>query len=283
MTLESVKLTVSELSNEIKIRDYLKRYVGLSTSLIAKVKFDNVILNGEPVHMRAIVKNGDTITINLPEEDSENIEPINIPIEILYEDEYIIAVNKPMNMPVHPCRGNSLPTLANAIRYYIGSPFVFRAVNRLDRDTSGIVIIAKNQLSAAKLCTTMKNKHFDKKYIAIVEGKIKSDSGVINAPIVREHEGSIKRIVRPDGKESITEYRLLGLTDDGNSIVELKPLTGRTHQIRVHMSYIGHPLVNDFLYGNRVEGKSYYLQCNSITFPHPRNNEPITISIKQTI
>ena len=275
---------IDDLTGECKIRDYLKNHLGFSTSLIAKVKYDNVLLNGVAVHMRAIVKNNDEITVIFPEEESENINPIDMPLNIIYEDEYLLAINKPKNMPVHPCRGNHLPTLAEGVRAYLGKPFVFRAVNRLDRDTSGIVLIAKSQLAAAKMCVAMQKKHFDKTYIALVVGIPEKERGTINAPIEREAEGNIKRVVTPDGKESITEYQVIGQTEDKNSIVKVKAITGRTHQIRVHFAHIGHPLVNDFLYGERSdEGKTYTLHCTEITFPHPKDNQPITISCELKI
>ena len=268
---------VNSVIGEMKIRDYLKGRLGLSTSLIGKVKYDNVKLNGEYVHMRAMVKNGDVIEITLPDEESENIEPIYIAIDIIYEDEYVIAVNKPKNMPVHPSRGNHLPTVANAIRAYVGHPFVFRAINRLDRDTSGIVLIAKDRLSGAKLYQSMKERKFGKTYLAIIEGVPEVAHGVINAPIVREYEGSIKRVVRNDGKECITEYELVESYDNGTSLVKVTPHTGRTHQIRVHMAHIGHPLVDDFLYGTRGE-ETYSLHCSSLSFPHPFTGETIVIN-----
>ena len=268
---------VNSVIGEMKIRDYLKGRLGLSTSLIGKVKYDNVKLNGEYVHMRAMVKNGDVIEITLPDEESENIEPIDIAIDIIYEDEYVIAVNKPKNMPVHPSRGNHLPTVANAIRAYVGHPFVFRAINRLDRDTSGIVLIAKDRLSGAKLYQSMKERKFGKTYLAIIEGVPEVAHGIINAPIVREYEGSIKRVVRNDGKECITEYELVESYDNGTSLVKVTPHTGRTHQIRVHMAHVGHPLVDDFLYGTRGE-ETYSLHCSSLSFPHPFTGETIVIN-----
>ena len=273
--MERYRDIVSNVLCEMKIRDYLKRRLGLSTALIAKVKYDNVMLNGEIVYMRATVKNGDVIEIALPDEDSENIEPMDIPLDIVYEDEHVIAVNKPRNMPVHPSRGNHLPTVANAIRAYVGHPFVFRAINRLDRDTSGIVLIAKDRLSGAKLYQSMKDRKFGKTYIALVEGTPTPPSGLINAPIAREAEGEMKRVVREDGKEALTEYEVLS-TDGRHSKVKVTLHTGRTHQIRVHMAHIGHPLVNDFLYGTRSDD-TYYLHCNSLSFPHPMTGEMITV------
>ncbi len=278
--METYTVSVSGVAGEMKIRDYLKKRLGLSTSLIGKVKYDNVILNGVAVHMRATVKNGDEITIILPDEDSENIEPIDIPLDILYEDEYIIAVNKPISMPVHPSRGNSLPTLASCVRAYIGKPFVFRAINRLDRDTSGIVLIAKDRLSGAKLYRAMKDKHFKKIYTATVCGVPDKMHGFIDAPIARETEGSIRRVVHPDGKQSMTEYEVISV-QDGNAILRITAHTGRTHQIRVHMAYIGHPLVNDFLYGENSTDGTYRLHCESLSFPHPKNDEIMTIHAKQ--
>lgn len=269
--------TVCGVTGEMKIRDYLKRRIGLSTALIAQVKFDNVKLNGEIVYMRAMVKNGDVIEISLPDEDSENIEPMDIPLEIVYEDDYVIAVNKPRNMPVHPSRGNHLPTVANAIRSYVGHPFVFRAINRLDRDTSGIVLIAKDRLSGAKLYQAMKEREFGKTYLAIVEGVPSPTHGIINQPIAREVEGEMKRVVREDGKEAITEYEVIEVLANNMSKVKVTLHTGRTHQIRVHMAYIGHALVNDFLYGKRGDD-TYHLHCNSLSFPHPLTGETITLT-----
>lgn len=273
--MEKYVETVRGVESVMKIRDYLKRRLGLSTALIAQVKYDNVVLNGEVVYMRATVKNGDIIEITLPSEDSENIEPMDIPLDIVYEDEHVIAVNKPRNMPVHPSRGNHLPTVANAVRAYVGHPFVFRAINRLDRDTSGIVLIAKDRLSGAKLYQAMKDRKFGKTYLALVDGTPKESHGVINAPIAREVEGGMKRVVRDDGKEAITEYEVI--ESEGNtSKIKVTLHTGRTHQIRVHMAHIGHPLVNDFLYGTRGED-TYYLHCNSLSFPHPFKDEVITV------
>ena len=275
--MERYKDIVDGVIGEMKIRDYLKSRLGFSTSLIGKVKYDGVILNGNAVHMRAMVKNGDVIDVILPEEESDNIEPMDIPLDVVYEDEYILAVNKPINMPVHPARGNHLPTLANAVRAYIGHPFVFRAVNRLDRDTSGIVLIAKDRIAGAKLYAAMKEKKFDKVYIAKSVGVPEPHHGFVNAPIAREAEGSILRVVREDGKESLTEYNVISIDENGNATLKVIPHTGRTHQIRVHMAHIGHPLIGDFLYGERIDNRTYSLHCSSLTFRHPITNETITV------
>ncbi len=274
---DGISVKVYDVTGEMKIRDYLTRRLGFSTSLIAKVKYGGVRVNGEVVFMRHSVKEGDTVSVDFPTEESENIEPMDIPLEILYEDEHILAVNKPINMPVHPAKGNHLPTLANAVRHHIGHPFVFRAVNRLDRDTSGIVLIAKDQLSSAILSRSLRLALFEKKYRASVVGIPSPSEGEISAPIVREAEGSIRRTVREDGKQSLTKYKVISVDKGGNAYCEITPVTGRTHQIRVHMAYIGHPLVGDFLYGERIEGKTYKLHCCELKFPHPTHGEQTII------
>ncbi len=260
--------TVGALAAPMRISEYLKNELHLSVTLIKRVKYGGVFLNGENVHMRASVKEGDRIEIAFPEEKSEGIPPIDLPLEVLYEDEQLLAVCKPKNMPTHPSKGNSLPTLANAVMHYMGKDFVFRAVTRLDRDTSGIVLIAKTQYAAAKLSEDMKAGKFQKFYTAVVKGTPEPSEGRIDAPIRREAEGSMKRIVASDGKHALTEYQTLEKTADGNSVLSIRLYTGRTHQIRVHMAHIGHPLLGDFLYGEKNE-EGYLLHCTKMELPHP--------------
>lgn len=262
---EILHFTAQGFEGEIKIKDYLINYLGFSTSLITKVKSEGVFIGGERVHMRAELCVGDEITVHLPSERSEGIKPLNIPLEVLYEDDFMLAVNKPRGMPTHPSRGNSLPTLAEAVMNYYDGNFVFRAVSRLDKDTSGIVLIAKNAYSAAILGRAMKNGEIEKEYTAVVCGSTPSH-GMIEAPIERISQDSIKRGVTECGKYAKTEYELLCHTDVGNSIVRVKPFTGRTHQIRVHLSYIGHPLLGDSLYTDTDSEDSYKLHCNRLSF-----------------
>lgn len=270
---------VSGLDEPKRISEFLMKNLGFSRTLVTKVKYDNVYLNGTAVHMRASVKNGDVIEINFPSEASENIEPMDIPLDVLFEDEHVLVVSKPTNMPTHPSRGNSLPTLANAVMGYYGGNFVFRSITRLDRDTSGIVLIAKTPFSAAKLSDDMKRGLFKKIYTAYVSGIPNPQAGIIDAPIRREKEGDMKRIVAPDGKRAITEYRLIRTLPEGNSLLEIELFTGRTHQIRVHLAHIGHPLFGDFLYGKR-EDVGYKLHCSKLQFPHPITRNLTTIISK---
>ena len=256
------------------IKDYLRR-IGLSVTLVKKAKYGGIHLNGIPVTVRAEVNAGDKIEIYTEQQKSEGIPPMDIPLNILYEDEDILAVDKPTDMPTHPSKGNNLPTLANAVMGYYNGDFVFRSVNRLDRDTSGIVIIAKNQMSAGALSASMKQGLWEKKYHALVSGQPSPCEGVIDAPIERIEEGNIKRTVRPDGKRAVTKYRVIE-SYEKDSLCEVTLLTGRTHQIRVHMAYIGHPLVSDYLYGVKGE-KDYYLRCKEVRFPHPRSKKTVII------
>ena len=256
------------------MKEYLYKS-GLSVTLVKKAKLGSILLNSLPVTVRATVNQGDLVEIYVQDSASEAIEPINIPLKVLYEDEWLIAVDKPTNMPTHPSKGNNLPTLANAIMAYYGGNFVFRSVNRLDRDTSGIVIIAKTQMAASLLASSMKKGLWQKKYHALAEGIVCPAEQIIDAPIEREAEGSMKRIVRPDGKSARTKYSLIEVLN-GDSLCEVTLFTGRTHQIRVHFAHIGHPLVSDYLYGTPSD-KEYFLRCKEISFPHPKTNKIITI------
>ena len=276
--MKEITDVIEESGENLTVKEYLSRR-GFSATLVKRVKYGGIKVNGETVTVRYRLARGDRVAITLPEGRGENIPPIDIPLTVLYEDEYLVAVCKPRNMPTHPSRGNSLPTLANAVMARYGKGFVFRAVNRLDRGTSGVVLIARDAYTAAKMSSDMKAGKYQKIYHAVVEGVPSEPHGIIDAPIERESEGSIKRVVRADGKRAITEYELIEARDD-TSLLKIALHTGRTHQIRVHMSYIGHPLYGDFLYGKR-DDEGYLLHCSEIIFPHPISNT--TVSVKSPI
>ncbi len=277
---EIICASVADEYDGVLIKDYLTKVLKLSSSLVKTVKYGGVFVSDEAVTMRRILKAGERIVIKLPEEESEGIEPIEGDLSVLYEDEWLLAVDKPSNMPTHPSRGNSLTTLANLVMAHLPSPFVFRAVNRLDRDTAGIVLIAKNQYAAARLADGMKAGEFDKRYVALLSRAPEPQRGRIDAPIEREREGEIRRVVREGGKRAVTEYAVRSVLPDGRAICDIHLLTGRTHQIRVHLSYIGAPLYADFLYGERVESESYQLICHSLSLNHPISGERLTIKSK---
>ena len=274
--MEMQRYKVSAEHSGLSIKEYLL-CLGFSVTLIKAVKYGGISLNGETVTVRAEVSEGDTVEVSFPHEGSENIPPMDIPLNIVYEDEELVVIDKPTNMPTHPSKGNHLPTLANAVMAKYGEGFVFRAITRLDRDTSGLVLIAKDRISAYALTEEMKAGRILKKYIAKLTGIPEEREGVIDAPIRRVAEGDIRRGVFPDGKRAITEYRVVD-TEGENAICEITLHTGRTHQIRVHFAHIGHPLLGDFLYGERLP-EGYFLRCNELKFTHPRTNKIVHIKV----
>lgn len=238
------------------VKDWL-RANDFSTNLIKRLKSldDGIMLNGERVTVRRLLYEGDTLFLKLSDE-SENplLVPTEMPLSVLYEDDDMIALDKPAGIPTHPSHGHFDDTLANGLAYLFkkrGEPFVFRAVNRLDRGTSGIVLIAKNAKSAADLSEKMKSGRIKKTYVAIVNGLL-TGSGIIERPIRRATESVITREVcspdAPGAKSAVTGYQVV-MSGDGWSFVRLDPITGRTHQLRVHLSSIGHPIAGDWLYG----------------------------------
>lgn len=278
--MKRITLKITEELSGKDVKYILFKKLNMSAKLVKKLKSydDGLLLNSERVTVRAIVKTGDVFEVNIPEEKSENIVPDDIPIDIIYEDEDILAVNKPHNMPTHPSIHHFHNTLANAVvNYYKGNDFVFRTVNRLDRDTTGIVLIAKNQYSAELMCRQIRNREIKKTYLAICCGVPNSASGTIEAPIRRMNDSIITRMVAEDGQYAKTDYTVLK-SEKGCSLVELTPHTGRTHQIRVHMAYMGNPLYGDFIYGTEVSGERTRLHCSSLEFVHPTSDRRITLT-----
>ena len=251
------------------IKEFLRAF-GVSGSLLKKLKNteNGICKNGAPARTIDTVFCGDRLQINI-EDSGKAPESADIKINLLYEDEDLIAAEKPAFMPVHESRNHRGDTLSNAVADICGG--AFRAIYRLDRDTSGIVLIAKNEFAAAKLAGRVR-----KDYYAVVCGKIEG-SGVIDAPIKRERESIIKRCVAPDGESAVTHYTALKHSEK-YTLVKLKLETGRTHQIRVHFAHIGYPLAGDTLYGGSTEEISRQaLHCRDIYFSHPVSEEEIHI------
>ena len=281
-----MKIEINEKQSGMLVRDILEKEIKFSGSIITflKTRDRGIVLNGERVTVRKTVKTGDILELDYTDDitmaEKSEIVPIEMPLDILYEDKDIIVLNKPPFMPTHPSHNHRYDTLANALRFYFDSkdhPFIFRAVNRLDNATSGIVLIAKNRLSAQILSKSIQNKQIAKSYLAILNGTPDAPDGDICAPIKREQDSIIKRIDADDGSYSLTKYRTLA-TCDMFSLVEASPITGRTHQLRVHFAHIGHPICGDTLYGfpshfiNRQALHAY-----KISFIHPTTNERLTI------
>ena len=275
--------TITASDTATKIEHFL-RNKGYSRQLLISLKQeqDSVLVNNKPRYMNERLADGDLLTIHIREnESSEKIEPVSLPLDILYEDEDLLVINKPAGMPIHPSINNYGNTLANALAYYFESqskPFIFRCTNRLDRDTSGVTIIAKNQLSSGILSTMVMNHDVSREYLAIVKGTDLPDSGTIDAPIGRM-PGSIieRRIDFEHGENAVTHYRVLE-RKNGHSLVSLKLETGRTHQIRIHMKYFGYPLIGDYLYNPDMEHiKRQALHSYRMTFTHPITGTPMDI------
>ncbi len=268
--------------NNTPIGLFLKS-MGFSSQNIISLKKtpESILLNGKWEYVNTLLHTGDTLTIVIIEEvSSPKILPVNLPLSIVYEDEDILVVNKPADMPIHPSLNNYNNTLANAVMYYYNSqgiPYVFRCVNRLDRDTTGLTILAKHYVSAGILSEMVSRRKIERIYLAIASGKT-PDFGTINTPIGRKDGSTIERCIDyENGETALTHYERLNYSESKKlSLVKLKLGTGRTHQIRVHMESLGHPLIGDYLYNpdmtyiNRVA-----LHSHSLSFLHPIKKEPM--------
>lgn len=246
---------------------------------------ESILLNGIWEYVTARLTAGDALKITLTEADaSPNIVPDSLPLDILYEDEDILIINKPAGMPVHPSYGHHTGTLANAVCHYFASqgiPYTFRCVNRLDRDTTGLVILAKHMLSSAILSNVAAKREIHREYLAIAEGLV-PDCGTIDAPIARKAGSTIERQVDfAHGECAVTHYRRVAHNSspecqNGISLVSLHLETGRTHQIRVHMKYLGYPLIGDFLYHPKeTKIKRQALHSYRLQFKHPVTGLPL--------
>ena len=259
----------------LRIEQYLRR-LGYSHQNLTQLKkmSESILINGVWSYMRTQLSGGDTLTVHIRETDSSpNIPPVDLPISIIYEDEDIIVVNKSAGMPVHPSLNNYRNSLANALMYYYAQkdqPFIFRCTNRLDRDTSGLTIIAKHMVSSSILSAMTARHEIRREYLAVVRGHVTPASGTIDAPIGRTGSSFIERKIDFDqGERAVTHYRVVE-EKNGHSLVSLVLETGRTHQIRVHMKYLGFPLVGDYLYNPDMQYiRRQALHSHSLSFRHP--------------
>lgn len=282
-------ITIEPRFGGMTVREFVLSELGLSRGLLTRLKSleKGILLNGERVTVRAVLHEGDTLLLETEDFDTdvnEHIEPVDIPIEILYEDDEVVAVNKGAAMPTHPSHNHHNDTLANALawRYkQMGIPFVFRAVNRLDADTSGIVLVARNRMAAFKMSNELSSGNISKRYIAVLDGVLESREGSITAPIRRKSDSIILRECCREGEGDYarTDYTLL--CENGTfCAVEARPITGRTHQIRVHFAHIGLPLVGDYLYGKEGQCgmKRHALHAYKLSFNRPSDGKRIELT-----
>ncbi len=263
------------------IRDYL-RMLGVSGRLSARLKNreDGILQNGHRVTVRAVLREGDVLELGIEEKEPPlHVLPRNIPVDILLETPDLLAVNKASNTPTHPSHGHYEDTLANALAFHYGSedqPFRPRFVNRLDRNTTGVVLVARHALSAALLYAAMAEGSVQKSYLAVVRGRVSST--VIKSGIRRREQSVIFREVCRIGEGDYAETVVETLAaNDALSLVRLTPKTGRTHQLRVHMAWIGHPLLGDELYGDGKGMSRHALHAARLTFPMPGTEQNVTV------
>lgn len=276
---------IAEMEN-VRLDAYIAQKCGtLSRTMIQKLIEDGeVLVNGQEKKISYKTKQGDVIEIHIPEAKEINLKAQNIPLDVVYEDNDIIVVNKPKGMVVHPANGNPDGTLVNAVMALckgslsgIGGEIRPGIVHRLDKDTSGLIIVAKNDTAHINLSKQIKDRQVKKIYIALVRGNVGENEATINMPIGRSTKDRKKMAVRKDGKEAVTHFKVLKRYGK-YTLLELKIDTGRTHQIRVHMAEIGHPVVGDMIYSNGknefgVEGQM--LHAKSLDFKHPITGKQI--------
>ncbi|HYF82329.1 MAG TPA: RluA family pseudouridine synthase [Clostridia bacterium] len=270
------KYNVYEIEKQhdgVKLGDYLREHLMMSRNGLIKVKKSGSLkVNGLNVHTDIILKAGDKVEFELTDQNSENILPEFMELAIIYEDEYMIVINKEAGIPTHPSKNHYMGTLANGLMYHLmeeGRDITIRPVNRLDKNTSGLVLFAKSS-HIQHLMSLESYKHkISKEYLAIAQGRVEADSGTVDAPIAKEREHSVIRTVREDGARAVTHYHVLERYED-YTLLSIFLETGRTHQIRVHMAYIGHPLLGDDLYGGGQEKiKRHALHAYNIKMLHP--------------
>ena len=282
---DELKLTIDSAMTGRIDKELAHHLTDISRSQLQKwIEDGNVTVNGEKVKPKYKLVVGDRVVVQPKKPQKIDLEPENIPLDIVYEDDDVIVVNKPQGMVVHPAPGHPNHTLVNALLYHsplstINGEFRPGIVHRIDKDTSGLLMIAKNDLAHRSLAAQLKAKTNEREYVALVHGVIKEERGTIDAPLGRSKKERKKQAVVEDGRHAVTHFKVLERFQH-YTLVSCRLETGRTHQIRVHMKYIGHPLAGDPLYGPRktLPGNGQYLHARLLGFKHPRTGKQMTFT-----
>lgn len=280
-----MKWTITKKDAGCSVIEFLRHKHAFSRRLLKGIKDQggSIRINSDIHHLRYILQEGDVVDVSFPPEEVAPFLVANpIPLEIIYEDDMLLVVNKPPGMATIPSRNQPTHTLANALLNYYnhkGIKSTIHVVTRLDRDTSGLVLIAKNRYGHSLFGKMQTSHQIKRKYIAIVNGCPHEQKGTIDAPIGRKEGSIIERTVTDSGQKAVTDYKVIETDPTGRySLTEIEPLTGRTHQIRVHMAYIDHPLIGDDLYATSdVKIDRHALHCHQLDFKHPLTQEDLHI------
>ena len=280
----NIDYIIDEDSAGLRVEQFLrrKRYSGQNLSEIKRMP-KSILVNGVHYYMRQELSTGDHLQVRICEtQNSEKIPPMKLPLDIIYEDEDLLVLNKPAGMPIHPSLNNYTNSMANALAYYFqsqGKPFIFRCCNRLDRDTSGLTIVSKHLVSGSILSDMTKYREVHREYLAIARGSVTPSEGTIQAPLGRKEGTIIERTVDWEhGEDAVTHYKVVKEAN-GHSLVSLRLETGRTHQIRIHMKYLGYPLIGDYLYNPDMEYMTRQaLHSHHMEFTHPITGEHMSFT-----
>ena len=280
----NIDYIIDEDSSGLRVEQFLrrKRYSGQNLSEIKRMP-KSILVNGVHYYMRQELSTGDHLQVRICEtQNSEKIPPTKLPLDIVYEDEDLLVLNKPAGMPIHPSLNNYTNSIANALAYYFqsqGKPFIFRCCNRLDRDTSGLTIVSKHLVSGSILSDMTKYREVHREYLAIARGSVTPSEGTIQAPLGRKEGTIIERTEDWEhGEDAVTHYKVVKEAN-GHSLVSLRLETGRTHQIRIHMKYLGYPLIGDYLYNPDMEYMTRQaLHSHHMEFTHPITGEHMSFT-----
>ncbi len=269
-----IQLKVIDVNRE-RLDKYIAGHTDLSRSMVQKLaRQGRILLNNQKIKASELVKSGDLILIDKPDPERIKLTPETLDLDIIYEDRYLLVINKPQGMVVHPSKGHTTGTLVHGLLNYcqdlsgIGGQIRPGIVHRLDKDTSGLLLVAKDDLTHKKLSLALEKHEIQRIYVALVKGRWELKEGTISAPIARHPKKRTCMAVVPDGRKAITHFQVLHLFDKC-SFVRLKLETGRTHQIRVHLAYVGHPVLGDVIYNNDNETENLMLHAAKLQFIHP--------------